>query len=267
MGAKPGRCAPLRAPQSTRVVVQDPEKWPSAVSFESKKPSLHQTQDGSERRLHHRRVLPHAGELADSESILGTSAIDALEMALWNRTRPIARRTVHHAASERLSFGASRATSVGFSQSVSFRVALTNQTLIESKRRRLCCRTVRISKQRPMKSITVDPGKRPEDQGETIAHRREALIDISANLFADRGLKSTTVRAIATAAGIKSGSLYYHFESKEDIAAEIMARFADDMIKGYDEAITASENALERLELLIRSAFRTLDGTLRQCRS
>ena len=47
------------------------------------------------------------------------------------------------------------------------------------------------------------------------ATRREELLDLAATMFAQRGLRATTVRDIADAAGILSGSLYHHFASKE----------------------------------------------------
>ena len=36
-------------------------------------------------------------------------------------------------------------------------------------------------------------------------------------MFAERGLRATTVRDIADSAGILSGSLYHHFSSKEEM--------------------------------------------------
>ena len=41
-------------------------------------------------------------------------------------------------------------------------------------------------------------------------------------MFADRGFGATTVREIADAAGILSGSLYHHFDSKESIVDELV---------------------------------------------
>ena len=41
------------------------------------------------------------------------------------------------------------------------------------------------------------------------------LLELAASMFAERGLRATTVRDIADAAGILSGSLYHHFDSKE----------------------------------------------------
>jgi TetR/AcrR family transcriptional regulator, cholesterol catabolism regulator len=52
--------------------------------------------------------------------------------------------------------------------------------------------------------------------------RRGEVLAIAAELFAERGLKATTVRDIADAAGILSGSLYHHFDSKESMVDEIV---------------------------------------------
>ena len=41
-------------------------------------------------------------------------------------------------------------------------------------------------------------------------------------LFAEKGFRNTTVRDIADAAGILSGSLYHHFDSKESMVDEIL---------------------------------------------
>lgn len=47
--------------------------------------------------------------------------------------------------------------------------------------------------------------------------RRDELLELAAAMFAERGLRATTVRDIADSAGILSGSLYHHFSSKEEM--------------------------------------------------
>ena len=44
--------------------------------------------------------------------------------------------------------------------------------------------------------------------------RRDELLELAATMFAERGLRATTVRDIADSAGILSGSLYHHFTSQ-----------------------------------------------------
>ena len=47
--------------------------------------------------------------------------------------------------------------------------------------------------------------------------RRAELLRLAAEMFAERGFRATTVRDIADAAGILSGSLYHHFGGKAEL--------------------------------------------------
>jgi TetR/AcrR family transcriptional regulator, cholesterol catabolism regulator len=51
---------------------------------------------------------------------------------------------------------------------------------------------------------------------------RERILLEAARLFRHHGYAATTLREVADAAGIKAGSIYYHFESKEQILGEVM---------------------------------------------
>jgi len=70
------------------------------------------------------------------------------------------------------------------------------------------------------------------------ADRRQQILDVSAELFAERGYASTTVRNIAERTGLLSGSLYHHFDSKDAILDEILTEFVDELIR-RDEAVLA----------------------------
>jgi TetR/AcrR family transcriptional regulator, cholesterol catabolism regulator len=50
-----------------------------------------------------------------------------------------------------------------------------------------------------------------------MADRRDEIVRKATELFATRGFEATTIREIATAVNILSGSLYHHFATKEDI--------------------------------------------------
>jgi AcrR family transcriptional regulator len=52
---------------------------------------------------------------------------------------------------------------------------------------------------------------------------REEILEVAAQLFSENGYAATSTRSIALAVGIKQASLYYHFASKEDILAELLA--------------------------------------------
>ena len=89
--------------------------------------------------------------------------------------------------------------------------------------------------------------------------RREELLRIAAQLFAERGFKNTTVRDIADAAGILSGSLYHHFDSKEAMVDEILSTFQESLFASYDEILASSLSPRERIEAAVRLSFEAID--------
>jgi len=51
---------------------------------------------------------------------------------------------------------------------------------------------------------------------------REQILAVAARLFSERGYANTTLRQIGQQAGIQAGSIYYHFEGKDEIAACVL---------------------------------------------
>jgi AcrR family transcriptional regulator len=89
--------------------------------------------------------------------------------------------------------------------------------------------------------------------------RRDELLAIAADLFAQRGFKNTTVRDIADAAGILSGSLYHHFDSKESMVDEILSSFQTELFKKYDEIVGSDLDARAKVEAVVRVSFEAID--------
>jgi len=87
--------------------------------------------------------------------------------------------------------------------------------------------------------------RRPEDAG-----RRAQLVRESARLFREQGYDATSVRDIAAAAGLQSGSWVYHFRTKQDILAAVME-------EGLQQALERIE-AIGRERLPPREHFRAL---------
>ena len=90
------------------------------------------------------------------------------------------------------------------------------------------------------------------------SERRADVVRIAAELFAQKGFRATTVREIADAAGILSGSLYHHFDSKESIGDEILSSFINDVLADYRAAASSAESPREVVEQIVRSTSRTL---------
>lgn len=89
--------------------------------------------------------------------------------------------------------------------------------------------------------------------------RRDELLTIAAELFATKGFKNTTVRDIADAAGILSGSLYHHFDSKEAMVDEILSTFQEELFSRYEQILAGSDDARTKLEAGVRVSFEAID--------
>ena len=89
--------------------------------------------------------------------------------------------------------------------------------------------------------------------------RRDELLAIAADLFARRGFKNTTVRDIADAAGILSGSLYHHFDSKESMVDEILSTFQTELFERYDAIVASSLDVRRKVEAVVKASFEAID--------
>ena len=89
--------------------------------------------------------------------------------------------------------------------------------------------------------------------------RRDELLQIAAELFATKGFKNTTVRDIADAAGILSGSLYHHFDSKESMIDEILSTFQEDLFGKYADIVAGQDDPRGKLEAAVRVSFEAID--------
>jgi TetR/AcrR family transcriptional regulator, cholesterol catabolism regulator len=85
--------------------------------------------------------------------------------------------------------------------------------------------------------------------------RRAEILRLAAGLFAERGFKATTVRDIAEAAGVLSGSLYHHFNSKESIIEELLREYVDELLSDYRRIIAEDGSPREVLSRLANSVF------------
>jgi AcrR family transcriptional regulator len=59
--------------------------------------------------------------------------------------------------------------------------------------------------------------------------KRERLVDAAVDLFHRRGVESTTLAVIATAADVPLGNVYYYFKTKDDIVRAVVDAHADEL--------------------------------------
>jgi AcrR family transcriptional regulator len=91
------------------------------------------------------------------------------------------------------------------------------------------------------------------------SERRAALVALAAELFAERGYRATTVREIAEAAGVLSGSLYHHFDSKESIIDELLSSYLDELLAQYRAIVSEGGSSIDVLGRLVHAAFGSFD--------
>lgn len=89
--------------------------------------------------------------------------------------------------------------------------------------------------------------------------RRAELLALAAEMFAERGFRATTVRDIADAAGILSGSLYHHFDSKESMVDEILTGFLDELFGRYRDIVADRLGPRATLEAVVVASFECID--------
>ncbi len=80
---------------------------------------------------------------------------------------------------------------------------------------------------------------------------RDRLLKEAANLFAKHGYERTTMRNIASATGIKLGSIAYYFKGKEDILYETMSAIIESGEKRALATLQASDDPQDKLRSLI----------------
>jgi AcrR family transcriptional regulator len=108
-----------------------------------------------------------------------------------------------------------------------------------------------------MAPSTARPRAARSDPSAKAALTRTAILDAAARLFRRRGYAAPSLREIADAAGIQAGSLYYHFDSKEHIVAEVLRVGVESVFQAVTDATArgraAGQTGLTLLEVAIRA--------------
>nr|WP_282451752.1 TetR/AcrR family transcriptional regulator [Marinobacter koreensis] len=89
---------------------------------------------------------------------------------------------------------------------------------------------------------------------------RGRLLREAARLFRDKGYERTTVRDLAAAVGIQSGSLFHHFRTKEDILKAVMVETIRLNTALMEAAVEAVDAPREKLRALVRVELESING-------
>lgn len=105
---------------------------------------------------------------------------------------------------------------------------------------------------------------RSQTRGAEDKARANDFVQSASALFAKRGFDRTSVREIAQALGVASGTLFYHFETKEDLLEAIISK---GIVDGYQRAADAlalcPSGPLSRFLTLASAHIEVVHGKLR----
>jgi AcrR family transcriptional regulator len=87
------------------------------------------------------------------------------------------------------------------------------------------------------------------------ARRREQLLDVALELFAEKGYHQTSMNEIAEAAGVTKPVLYQHFESKEQLYLQLLRDVSIQMADAVLKATAQADGPREQVEKGFEAVF------------
>jgi len=89
---------------------------------------------------------------------------------------------------------------------------------------------------------------------------RGKLLQTAAHLFRNKGFERTTVRDLASAVGIQSGSIFHHFKSKDEILRAVMEETIHYNTAMMRASLEEANTVRERVLALIRCELQSIMG-------
>jgi AcrR family transcriptional regulator len=88
---------------------------------------------------------------------------------------------------------------------------------------------------------------------------KERISRTALDLFVDKGITETTIRDIAQAAGVAEGTLYRHYESKDELAWELFAQNFTAFAQELEHLHARYDTLKDKLAAMIRQFCRFYD--------
>jgi TetR/AcrR family transcriptional regulator, cholesterol catabolism regulator len=98
----------------------------------------------------------------------------------------------------------------------------------------------------------------PKARRNNESNRRDELLRASAKLFRKKGFDGTTIRDISSAAGMHSGSPFYHFKTKQDILVAVMEQGLSEGLRSLQAVAASAKTPEQKLTAMIRAQLATI---------
>jgi AcrR family transcriptional regulator len=89
-------------------------------------------------------------------------------------------------------------------------------------------------------------------------NRREDLLGVCARLFREKGFDGTSIRDISRAAGMHSGSPFYHFKSKQEMLVAVMEQGLAEGLRHLEAIAALKLPPAEKFRKLVRAHLGTI---------
>lgn len=89
-------------------------------------------------------------------------------------------------------------------------------------------------------------------------NRQRIILEAAAKLFAEQGYEATTVRQIALASDLTSGSLFHHYGSKRQMLLEVVEEGTRRTHRLVSERLTGVDDPLNQLRILLTAHLEAL---------
>ncbi len=93
--------------------------------------------------------------------------------------------------------------------------------------------------------------------------KKEAILNAATFLFARKGFKDAGMSEISKMTGAAEGTIFYHFNNKEDLFISILQRLKEDIVREFEDYLEQAEfhTGLEMLEAVV-SFYLSLAGSM-----
>ena len=102
--------------------------------------------------------------------------------------------------------------------------------------------------------------RKPKKKPAPSSNRREDLLRVSARLFREKGFDGTSIRDISQAAGMHSGSPFYHFETKQEMLVAVMEQGLGEGLRHLEAVAALKLPPAEKFRKLVRAHLETICG-------
>jgi len=82
-------------------------------------------------------------------------------------------------------------------------------------------------------------GRRGTHREQYSSDQKDKILSAAARVFTEKGYQRATTKAIAKAAGLSEGALYYHFDNKKDLLVGVLDQLVSGAEQGVDPEMTA----------------------------